>query len=86
MKPLVSMSASGSPENNLTVFPLFGKSLIEQKKASTTTLPERTADTLPPFIETCLVKESCVGDTEYHAPTIRSLTSACTDAQILRVG
>ena len=26
------------------------------------------------------------GDTEYHAPTIRSLTSACTDAQILRVG
>ena len=64
MKPLVSMSASGSPENNLTVLPLLGKSLIEQKKASTTTLPERTADTLPPFIETCLVKESCVGDTE----------------------
>lgn len=58
------MSASGSPENNLTVLPLLGKSLIEQKKASTTTLPERTADILPPFIETCLVKESCVGDTE----------------------
>ena len=64
MKPLVSMSASGSPENNLTVFPLLGKSLIEQNNDNTTTLPERTADTLPPFIETCLVKESCVGDTE----------------------
>ena len=60
-------SASGSPENSFTVFPLAGKSLIEQKNDNTTTLPERTAEILPPPIETCLVKESCTGDTEYLA-------------------
>lgn len=64
MKPLVTTSASGSPENSFAVFPLDGRLLIEQKNDSTTTLPERTADTFPPPIETCLVKESCVGDTE----------------------
>ena len=67
MKPLVTTSASGSPENSFVVFPLDGSSLIEQKNDSTTTLPERTADTFPPPIETCVVKESCVGDTEYYA-------------------
>ena len=64
MKPLVIAIAPGSPENSFTVFPLAGKSLIEQKNDNTTTLPERTAEILPPPIETCLVKESCTGDTE----------------------
>ena len=65
MKPLVIAIAPGSPENNFTVFPLVGKPDIAQNNDSTTTLPERTADTFPPFIETCSVKESCTGDTEY---------------------
>ena len=65
MNPLVIAIASGSPENSFTVFPLCGKPDIEQKNDSTTTLPERTAEILPPPIETCFVKESCVGDTEY---------------------
>jgi hypothetical protein len=64
MKPLVCMYGLGSPENSFTVFPLVGKSLIEQKNDNTTTLPERTAEILPPPIETCFVKESCAGDTE----------------------
>ena len=66
MKPLVVVSALGSPENNFVVFPLVGRSFIEQKNDSTTTLPERTADIPPLSIETCLVKESCVGDMEYY--------------------
>ena len=64
MKPLVIAIAPGRPENSFTVFPLYGKSLIEQKNDSTTTLPERTAEILPPFIETCFAKKSCAGDTE----------------------
>lgn len=66
MNPLVITIASGSPENSFTVFPLYGKPDIEQKNDSTTASPERTAETLPLPIETCFVKESCAGDTEYH--------------------
>ena len=48
-----------------------------------TTLP-LTSYVMPDWSVTALDSDSW--DTEYHAPTIRSLTNACTPAQILRVG
>lgn len=83
MKPLVSTIASGSPENSFTVPPLYGKPAIEQKNDSTTTLPERTAEILPPSIETCFVKESCTGDTESY-PAIAEAYDALALATTVR--